>query len=59
MYEITRERIAELRNMASPKHVEEAYRLMADVSDCYEQQGINATLAVAHLLLADRKDLLS
>lgn len=55
MYAITKERIAELHNMTSPEHVERAYLLMS-ASGNYEQQGINATLAVAHLLLADRKD---
>ncbi len=52
---ITQERIDALRDLKSQEHVEQAYRLMA-ASGTYEQEAINATLAVAHLLLAARKD---
>jgi hypothetical protein len=55
MRAIVQERLNALRDMTSPEHVEQAYRLMS-ASGNYEQEGINATLAVAHLLLADRKD---
>jgi hypothetical protein len=52
--DIVRERIHILREMTDAEHIETAYRLMASRGN-YEQEGINASLAVAHLLLAGHK----
>lgn len=51
---IVDERVHVLRDMSEDEHVEKAYRLMA-ADGSYEREAINATLAVAHLLLAERK----
>lgn len=55
---VNTERVHTLRDMAEHEHVEMAYQLIAratDHAENYEQQGINASLAVAHLLLAADK----
>lgn len=56
--ETTAERIHVLRDMEEHEHVEQAYQLIARASDHtrpWEQQGVDASLAVAHLLLAADK----
>lgn len=54
--DIVTEKIHVLRDMAADEHVAKAYRPMAtDHSDTLERQAINASLAVAHLLLAELK----
>lgn len=56
---MTKERLHVLQDMTGREHVDEAYRLMAesyaDTQAGREREAVNASLAVAHLLLADRK----
>lgn len=47
--------IRDLQDMTAEQHVQAAYELLSTRAT-YEREGINASKAVAHLLLADRKD---
>lgn len=59
MNSLTRQRLYALQDMTGRQHEDEAYRLMAetyaDTQAGREREAINASLAVAHLLFADRK----